>query len=119
MLKDFLALDAETVTNKIFELHKNFLNPKYIKRNQVKRLVEKVLAVCGEKQTGKENSDLRNKHQSIQPSAPVIKKSDPPSEPKEAAKKQVAYGKNVVLLDQMPDSERSLPSDIGSDINDL
>lgn len=50
-------MDAETVTSKLFELHKQFLDPKYIKRIQVKRLVEKVLSVCG----GKENTDLRNK----------------------------------------------------------
>lgn len=50
-------MDAETVTSKLFELHKQFLDPKYIKRIQVKRLIEKVLSVCG----GKENTDLRNK----------------------------------------------------------
>lgn len=55
-LKEFLNLDAESVTAKIFELHRNFLNPKYIKRNQVKRLVEKVLATCGPK--NKENSSM-------------------------------------------------------------
>lgn len=34
-LKDFLSMDAETATSRLFELHKDFLNPKYIKRGQV------------------------------------------------------------------------------------
>lgn len=63
MLKEFLTMDSETITAKLFEIHKDYLNPRYIKRNQVKRLVDKVLSVCGEKHTntaGKENADGRN-----------------------------------------------------------
>ena len=40
-------MDAEAATNKLFELHADYLNPKYIAKRQVKRLVEKVLARCG------------------------------------------------------------------------
>ena len=51
-------MDSESVTEHLFEIHKDYLNPKYIKRQQIKRLVEKVLSVCGVKD--KENSDIRN-----------------------------------------------------------
>jgi hypothetical protein len=112
MLKDFLTMDAETVTTKLFELHKQFLNPKYIKRMQVKRLVEKVLSVCG----GKENSDLRNKKAEVPQANTTSKRTDGLQLEME---RKPAKGQNVVLLEQAPDSERSMPSGIGSDFNDL
>lgn len=112
MLKDFLTMDAETVTTKLFELHKQFLNPKYIKRMQVKRLVEKVLSVCG----GKENSDLRNKKAEMPQANTTSKRIDGLQLEME---RKPAKGQNVVLLEQAPDSERSMPSGIGSDFNDL
>ena len=65
-------MDAESITTKLFEIHRQFLNPKYIKQVQVKRLVEKVLSVCG----GKENSDLRNKAKDVPPVSTIGKKSD-------------------------------------------
>jgi len=65
-------MDAESIVTKLFEIHRQFLNPKYIKKVQVKRLVEKVLSVCG----GKENSDIRNKAKDAQAVTIIGKKSD-------------------------------------------
>jgi hypothetical protein len=112
MLKDFLTMDAESIVTRLFEIHRQFLNPKYIKRVQVKRLVEKVLSVCG----GKENSDLRNKAKDAPPVSTIGKKSDGLVQLEMDRKSK---GQNVVLLEQAPDSERSVPSGIGSDFNDL
>jgi hypothetical protein len=128
-MDEYLTMDAETVTATLFEIHKDFLNPKYIKRNQVKKLVEKVLSVCGKKQVGKENSDVRNKkiadpvlskyEQSV--AAPLTKKTDGTLQLEPLSKALPAYKepKKQMMLDQAPDSERSLPSGIGSDFNDL
>lgn len=32
-MDEYLTMDAETVTATLFDIHKDFLNPKYIKRN--------------------------------------------------------------------------------------
>ena len=82
MLKDFLSMDAEVLTNKLFELHADYLNPKYIARRQVKRLVEKVLAKCGTKKREEQAhsslaDDKENSSQNrIAPAGNPTKKSD-------------------------------------------
>ena len=118
--REFLALDAETVTDKLFDIHRDFLNPKYIKRTQVKRMVEKVLSVCGKKD--KENKDKTNKLPEIAQNAPPVMDKPEPApvhEPEVKAPLKASGLRNMVLHEQAPDSERSLPSGLGSQFNDL
>ena len=73
-------MDSETVTSKLFEKHSDYLNPKYISKRQVKRLVEKVLAKCGTKRESSSVVVLDDKENSSNnitaPSGNPIKKSD-------------------------------------------
>lgn len=63
------------MTDKLFDTHRDFLHPKYIKKAQVKRMVEKVLSVCGIKD--KENKDKGNKPELVQNAPPITKKPEP------------------------------------------
>jgi adenine specific DNA methylase Mod len=74
--------------------------------------VQRVLDNCGQ---GKENADKKNKQQTVANQPPVSKKQE--KQPETYVLPDTK--KRGTMLDSAPDSERSLPSGIGSEFNDL